>query len=228
MQVDRRIGIHLAIAPNFLSAETGAKTMKAAGTILIVDDEQSVRRFVHTVLDHFGYERLLQTDRADRALEIAQNVTPIQLLLSDIDLGGGIDGIQLARLITGFTPDAKVLLISGRSKPVDVEPGWQFLPKPFAASELLVAVRRILESTIVQSRQATAKLTAFTLDLNKKIIPAGATLEGFRIGPGHEGLLPQNPNVASFHYGGEVLFNMAHEIVKKTRIAAESKHLHAA
>jgi hypothetical protein len=80
----------------------------------------------------------------------------------------------------------------------------------------------------VQSRQAIADLTVFTLDLRKKTIPAGTTLEDFRLGPGHEGLLPQNPNVASFHHGGEVYFNLAYEIVNKTRILNTGKHLHAA
>jgi hypothetical protein len=64
------------------------------------------------------------------------------------------------------------------------------------------------------------------LILKKKTIPAGATLDDFRVGPGHEGLLPQNPNVASFHNGGELYFNLANEIVNKTRTAR--KHLHAA
>jgi CheY-like chemotaxis protein len=199
-----------------------------AGTILIVDDEQNVRRLVHTVLDHFGYERLLETDRADRAVELAQNLTPVQLLLSDINLGGGMDGIRLATVITAMTSATKVLLMSGRPKPRDLKPDWGFLNKPFAPSDLLVAVQRILESPMTQFRQATADLTVFTLDLKKKIIPAGAILEDFRVGSGHEGLMPQNPNVASFHYGREVLFNLAHEIVNQTRIVSPRKHLHVA
>jgi DNA-binding NtrC family response regulator len=202
--------------------------MKAAGTILIVDDEESVRKLVRAVLQRIGYDTLLETDRADRAVELAQALTPIQLLLSDINLGGGIDGVQLARLVTGIAPGTKVLLMSGRPKPIDVKSDWQFLPKPFSASELIVAVRRILHASILQSRQATAELTAFTLGLKKKIIPAGVVLEDFRLGPGHEGLQPQNPNVASFHHGGEVLFNLAHEIVNKTRIVTADRQFHAA
>jgi hypothetical protein len=118
-------------------------------------------------------------------LELAQDLTPIQLLLSDINLGGDIGGVQLATVITGMTPGTKVLLMSGRPKPLDLKPGWQFLHKPFAASELLVAVRGIVETTSVQSCRTTADLTVCTLDLRKKTIPAGATLEDFRVGPGH-------------------------------------------
>lgn len=76
----------------------------------------------------------------------------------------------------------------------------------------------------MQCRQVTADLTVFTLDLKKKIIPAGATLEDFRVGPGHEGLLPQNPSVASFHHGGE----LAHEVMNRTRILSARKQFQAA
>jgi len=70
----------------------------------------------------------------------------------------------------------------------------------------------------MEIRRAIEDLTVFTLDLGKKTIPSNAKLEDFRIGPGHEGLLPRNPKVASFHYEGQVYFNLAHEIVDKTAI----------
>jgi hypothetical protein len=70
----------------------------------------------------------------------------------------------------------------------------------------------------MEIRRAIEDLTVFTLDLGKTIVPANAKLEDFRIGPGHEGLLPRNPKVASFHYEGQVYFNLTHEIVGKTAI----------
>jgi CheY-like chemotaxis protein len=203
--------------------------MKTAGSILIIDDEQAVRQLIRTVLDQFGYAGLMQAAGANEALEIARRgQTSIQLLISDIQLGSGMDGVQLANALTGLTPDLKVLLMSGRPKPHDLKPGWQFLAKPFSASELLVAVQQILGTSAVQFRQATRDLTVFTLDLKKTTIPAGAMLEDFRIGPGHEGLQPQNPNVASFHHGGEVLFNLAHEIINRTRLVSGTRSRYAA
>ena len=70
----------------------------------------------------------------------------------------------------------------------------------------------------MQTRQARAELTAYTLNLNKRTIPANAVLHDFRMGPGHEGLAGYDPNVASFHYDGEVYFNVAHEIVGRTAV----------
>ncbi len=54
------------------------------------------------------------------------------------------------------------------------------------------------------------------MELQKRTIPANAILHDFRMGPGHEGLAPHNPDVASFHYDGQVYFNVAHEIVGRT------------
>ncbi len=68
----------------------------------------------------------------------------------------------------------------------------------------------------MQTRQARADLTVYSMELEKRTIPANAILHDFRIGPGHEGLAPFVTDVASFHYGGEVYFNMAYEIVGKT------------
>ena len=68
----------------------------------------------------------------------------------------------------------------------------------------------------MQTRQTRAELTAYTLQLRKRTIPANAVLHDFRVGPGHEGLAGHNPDVASFHYEGEVYFNVAHEVVGST------------
>jgi hypothetical protein len=49
------------------------------------------------------------------------------------------------------------------------------------------------------------------------MIPPSAILRDFRVGPGHEGLLPHDAGVASFHYEGRVHFNLAHEILGYTK-----------
>jgi hypothetical protein len=67
-----------------------------------------------------------------------------------------------------------------------------------------------------QTRQARADLMAYTMELKKRTIPANAILHDFRLGPGHEGLAQHNPDVVSFHYDGEVYFNVAHEILGRT------------
>ena len=70
----------------------------------------------------------------------------------------------------------------------------------------------------MQIRQATTALSVYTSKLKKRIIPARAILHDFRVGPGHEGLAPHNPDVASFHYEGEIYFNVTDEILRNTVI----------
>lgn len=72
----------------------------------------------------------------------------------------------------------------------------------------------------MQIRQATAELPVYTAKLQLKTIPAWAILHDFRIGPGHEGLAPHNPDVVSFHYEGEIYFNVSEEILAKTVIVS--------
>jgi DNA-binding NtrC family response regulator len=204
--------------------------MTAPGNLLVVDDDETVRKLVVTALHVFGYENVWEAGEAKPAVDFARtNPTSIRLLISDICLGTGMNGIQLAKAVKDWRPDIKVLLMSGRApQPLDLEPAWEFLPKPFATSELISVVQRILDPFGIQVRETTAELTVYTLDLKKQIIPAGAKLEDFRVGPGHEGLPTRDTNVASFHHAGEVFFNLAHEVIGKTRILTGNKQTRAA
>jgi hypothetical protein len=80
----------------------------------------------------------------------------------------------------------------------------------------------------MERRQATHSFPAYTLQLEKRVIPANAVLEDFRAGRGHEGLQPQNPDVASFHYDGGVYFNLLREIAGHTRILSRERNRDAA
>ena len=68
----------------------------------------------------------------------------------------------------------------------------------------------------MESRRVIIAFPAFTLTLDRHLIPEGAVLEDFRVGRGHEGLRPEDPNIISFHYTGKVYFNLRAEIAGKT------------
>ncbi len=72
----------------------------------------------------------------------------------------------------------------------------------------------------MQTSQSTFALTAYTMGLQKRTIPANAVLHDFRMRPRHEGLRQHNPDVASLHFEGEVYFNVGHEIVGTTVIVS--------
>ncbi len=125
-------------------------------TVLVVEDEPSVRRFIVGALLSRGYV-VLDAESAERALSVlATERERIDLLVADIQLPG-IDGYSLATEFIGGREDRKVLLISGfvseeplRSSNVDLRsnasPGSTgFLAKPFTAEGLAARVREVLD-----------------------------------------------------------------------------------
>ena len=74
----------------------------------------------------------------------------------------------------------------------------------------------------MQTRQARTDLTAYTLELQKRTIPAKAILHDFRVGLGHEGPAANNPDVVSFRYHDQLYFNVLNEIIGKTVIVNAS------
>ncbi len=102
--------------------------------ILVVDDERAVREMACRYLRGLGYETLEAADGA-RALEILER-TPVQLLLTDIVLPGGMDGLELARRARERCAQLRVAWMSGYA---DVPPETRleaFVQKPFALADL--------------------------------------------------------------------------------------------
>ncbi|MDA0182055.1 response regulator [Solirubrobacter phytolaccae] len=114
----------------------------AAGTVLMVEDEETVRTVVERLLSAEGY-RVLVASSGEEALELAAaEPGPIDLLVSDVVLGG-ITGPELAAKLKTRRPALKTLLMSGYAG-TPVGPVDDFLPKPFSPFELARRVRRIL------------------------------------------------------------------------------------
>ncbi len=118
--------------------------IRGSETILLVEDEASVRRLAQTVLRARGYQ-VLGAETAEAALEISRaHQEPIHLLLTDIVLPG-MNGRRLAEILRSERPDTAVLYSSGyfdtRESP---EGGDMLLRKPFTPGELVEKVRATL------------------------------------------------------------------------------------
>jgi CheY-like chemotaxis protein len=115
-------------------------------TILVAEDDEDVRDFVHFVLTRAGYRVLLAEDGI-RALEVAA-ATPhaIDLLLSDLVMPR-VNGHDLAAGLAPLRPSMALLHMSGYPGigPSDRTTATAFLQKPFAPEELLRAVRDALD-----------------------------------------------------------------------------------
>jgi len=129
--------------------------LKAAETILVVDDDQEVLSLAVDVLQMARYV-VLSTDDPRHAVRLARtHPEPIHVLLSDVVMPI-MNGVELAAEITAVRPDIRVLLMSAyRTQSIDdyrtKTPGALFLDKPFTVAGLLQAV----QSAVRHSKQTS-------------------------------------------------------------------------
>jgi len=117
-------------------------------TILVVDDEPTVRMLVCDVLQDLGYT-VLQAHDSVAGLKMLQSGVRIDLLVSDVGLPGGMNGRQMADAARTGRPDLKVLFITGYAENAAIgngqlEPGMAVITKPFPVEALATRVREML------------------------------------------------------------------------------------
>jgi len=120
-------------------------------TILLVEDDSSLRASVRKNISQLGY-RLLEAPTGVKALEVwQQNRDKISLLLTDLVMPDGMTGKELAQRVLQESPGLKVIYMSGYSaevvgKDFPLEEGDNFLAKPFQVSKLAQAIRKQLDA----------------------------------------------------------------------------------
>jgi PAS domain S-box-containing protein len=120
-------------------------------TVLLVEDEASVRSLVRRALTNEGY-RVFEAADGMEALRLAREYAgPIHLLLTDVVMPG-MGGRDLADALAATRPDTRVLYMSGYTEDVVLHHGIRdetaaFLEKPFTAFALNRAVRQVLETS---------------------------------------------------------------------------------
>jgi CheY-like chemotaxis protein len=113
-------------------------------TVLLVEDEPLISGLIVEALAHAGYA-CVEAGDARQAMDIAETGRRIDLLLTDIGLPGGIDGLTLAARLRSLDPRMKVLFASGHAEADAVmSQGAPLLQKPFEMSRLVHEVRRVL------------------------------------------------------------------------------------
>ncbi len=117
-------------------------------TILVVDDEPTIRMLVSEVLEELGYVALEAID-GPSALAIVQSGRRIDLLVTDVGLPGGLNGRQLADAARASRPDLKVLFITGYADNAAVGRGqldrdMQILTKPFTVDDLSRRIKALV------------------------------------------------------------------------------------
>lgn len=117
-------------------------------TVLVVDDEPTVRMLVADVLRDFGYTALEAPDGVV-GLDLLQSNARIDLLITDVGLPNGLNGRQMVDAARVGRPDLKVLFITGYAENARIgdgqlEPGMHVLTKPFAIETLARRIKELI------------------------------------------------------------------------------------
>jgi CheY-like chemotaxis protein len=119
------------------------------GTLLVVEDESSVRRMIRVALARAGYTVLEAANGTEALVLWKQHAPTIDLLFTDLVMPGCIGGLQLARALRADRPELKVIFTSGHSRDLaegaeQLDPQDEYLPKPYRIDRLHAAVRQVL------------------------------------------------------------------------------------
>ena|ERR1700712_3239099 len=110
--------------------------------VLVVDDEAFSRLAAAEMLQSAGFEALEACNSAEAVLAL-EGSSKVRVLITDIDLRAGINGIVLAACVDRRWPTVGIIMTSGKVRPVpgDVPSRARFLPKPYCEAKMLAAVR---------------------------------------------------------------------------------------
>jgi CheY-like chemotaxis protein len=139
--------VYLPRVPD-VAAEKPKAENRGSETILLVDDEEGVRKVVCAILRSNGYNVLEAGNAAAALAAWEKNAHKVDLVLTDVVMPQ-MTGFELARQLSERAPGSKILYMSGyRDHVVEgapAEPPKAFLQKPFAPDTLLAKVREVLD-----------------------------------------------------------------------------------
>jgi PAS domain S-box-containing protein len=137
--------------PEVPAARAPSRSAKSQGeTLMLVEDEEMVRRALVRSLAREGY-RVLEAANGRAALALLeQHGSSVKLLITDVVMPG-ISGPELAKRVVAQQPEIRVLFLSGYAGDSldewgDLEPGRRFLRKPFDVNDLFRSVRETLDA----------------------------------------------------------------------------------
>jgi two-component system, response regulator PdtaR len=111
-------------------------------TILIVEDDVLANEHLEFILQQAGYEVLSATS-ADEAEELLEDHEDVQIIVTDINLPGTMNGLKLAAAVKARRPEMNIIIVTGYSAPKndEIPPGSLFIPKPYNSRKMIEAVR---------------------------------------------------------------------------------------
>lgn len=111
--------------------------------VLVVEDEPIIRMDTVSMLEEAGMT-VVEFDSADEALDFTKsNMPDIAAIFTDVNLRGGLSGIDLASIVAEIAPQITLIVTSGRfdKKPYELPDSVQFLRKPWLPLQVLSAMQ---------------------------------------------------------------------------------------
>jgi CheY-like chemotaxis protein len=114
-----------------------------APVVLIAEDEWFIREEISQEFRHAGWD-VLETSSGEACLAVAREQRPIDAVVTDIRLGGGVNGWDVADVVRSIKPDLAVVYASGSlMESSRMVPGSAFFAKPCRTAELVETCRRL-------------------------------------------------------------------------------------
>jgi two-component system, response regulator PdtaR len=136
----RRIG---ELSPDVSIRTRGSKKTTRGGgmaTVLVVEDEVLIREMVAEELEEAGFTVVLAR-RADHAIAILEARQDINLVFTDIDMPGSMDGLKLAAAVRDRWPPVHIIITTGKVRPLEIPANALFIPKPYVGRVVVAAMR---------------------------------------------------------------------------------------
>jgi DNA-binding NtrC family response regulator len=127
-----------------LAKDAASQAASGTETILLVEDQDGVRRVVETMLRRHGYHVLSSASSKEALTTADQHLGAIHLLITDMVMPG-MSGRKMAESLVQRRPDMKVLYVSGYGDAATSNSDANFLQKPFSTEELASKVREMLK-----------------------------------------------------------------------------------
>ncbi|MBW8296388.1 response regulator [Sphingopyxis sp.] len=115
-------------------------------TILLVEDEFLIRMMLSESLREEGYT-VLEASDGEEGLAVLQSGQQVDLMITDVRMPGGIDGMELTRRSNALAPSRPVIVCSGHLVSSEAALADVFLAKPFPAETLVRAVTKLMGTT---------------------------------------------------------------------------------
>lgn len=122
------------------SSSTGDPSL-AGSLVLVVEDDALLRMHAAEVIEEAGFT-VLEAEGADEAIRLLESRTDIQIIFTDIDMPGSMNGLKLAHAVANRWPPIRIVATSGHFhvRDGDLPAGGRFIAKPYRSNEIISAL----------------------------------------------------------------------------------------